>query len=619
MSKRALFAGIGFLCWAPLGWAATVSVPGDTATINGALEMLDYNDGEDDLVLVGPGVYDEQIFPKGNAGVDSSEFPSVENLSIQAIEDCIASHADRLEIRGSDPNFPPVIRIESASPESYGFFPGELGRYFYSTVVMGAKDVLFTNIEVRSNPDEYTINGSASNWVWQDCVFSNGSGSVGAGSDFCDYQNNRELNSDNNPDIGLDNEYVYSNCIIDGEDLLDGSGARFDNAFVWWHGYGGDTPPGEAVGSGVLLENCVIRNWGNDILFNFNSNGMGGTRGGLGPVTVQDCFFSASQDLFSFRGACEDVVFIRNVINGEQAPGNEGGFAIRIRERNSSLGARGFTEDLVIANNLFVGTEDFTQVYLGLQESVTTDEPNLFVVNNTFYDYEVSQGVVFVTGPSGGNLSVANNIFMATETGAVGHAVNVGNPTVNAIVENNLFWNNVTNLTDTSQTISSGNQYGNPGFISTSVIIPDRPPVPVLQQGFVPSSIFAIDAGSMQAYQVIGDVIGLLDVDSDNTRPTSGQIDIGAQEVNSNDPYCALYPCSPTPNPFDPTLTATPTPTGTPIPTEIPAPTETPTQIPSASLTATLTPDPGDINLDGAIDAKDLMMLLSDWKKINGS
>ncbi|MCA9412276.1 MAG: hypothetical protein KC944_13760, partial [Candidatus Omnitrophica bacterium] len=54
---------------------------GNATTINQALEMLDYDDGEADLILIGPGEYDEQLALKGNAGVDSQMFPNTFNLT----------------------------------------------------------------------------------------------------------------------------------------------------------------------------------------------------------------------------------------------------------------------------------------------------------------------------------------------------------------------------------------------------------------------------------------------------------------------------------------------------------------------------------------------------------
>ena len=55
MTQRVLVAVVDLFGWVPSGWSATVTVPANAPTINAALELLDYDDGDDDLVVVGPG------------------------------------------------------------------------------------------------------------------------------------------------------------------------------------------------------------------------------------------------------------------------------------------------------------------------------------------------------------------------------------------------------------------------------------------------------------------------------------------------------------------------------------------------------------------------------------
>ncbi|MCA9447699.1 MAG: hypothetical protein KC931_11325 [Candidatus Omnitrophica bacterium] len=78
---------------------------------------------------------------------------------------------------------------------------------------------------------------------------------------------------------------------------------------------------------------------------------------------------------------------------------------------------------------------------------------------------------------------------------------------------------------------------------------------------------------------------------------------------------------SPTPSP-SPSPTATPTSTATPTFTPTVTDTQTPTHTPSPTYTATPTPpfnnEGSDINLDGAVDALDLLILLEDWGKVTG-
>jgi hypothetical protein len=64
-----------------------------------------------------------------------------------------------------------------------------------------------------------------------------------------------------------------------------------------------------------------------------------------------------------------------------------------------------------------------------------------------------------------------------------------------------------------------------------------------------------------------------------------------------------------------PTITETSTPTETPISTDTPEPTATPTDSPTVTATQ---PMRSDLNLDNQVNAEDLLILLTDWKKVSG-
>jgi hypothetical protein len=504
-------------------FAATVTVPGNAVTINGALELLDYNDGEADTVIISPGTYDEQVFPKGNAGADSTAFPSAGGLTTGAVQASVASHPDALTLRGSDPNNPPVIRIDTYLPSPYGMFPGDPGDFFFSSFVYGAHDVTCVNIELRSNPNDYAKNGMATNHVWQDCLFTNGSGDGGAGEDFCDYNNNFEFNSDQDPLIGLDNEYVYSNCIIDGEDLLDGNGARFGNAFVWWHGYGTGAPARTAQGSGVTFDNCVIRHW-DDIVHRVNSNqgGAGGTTpgSGLGPFTMQDCFLSDTGAVLGIAGAQEDVTVNRNVYDVMSD------HFVRLQDRDGRFPS----ETYIFSNNITMDNGDGVAAF---RVSNTVEATaRIHIVNNTLLENSNSSGAIRLEGgpsPAGAIVTIANNIIDGSATGLSSTGIRTTDTGLTVNLINNAIFDEVTAV-DGTPSSEVGTVTSAPGYDSTTLVIPTSPPTTRPVQGYVPSGVDYVDGGDNASYTAISGVVGTADVDSTNARDTNP--DIGAQETN---------------------------------------------------------------------------------------
>lgn len=505
----ALFAGSSF--------AATVSVPGNAATINDALELLDYNDGQADLVLVAPGIYNEQVTPKGNAGADSVRFPRATELSLANIQAAVQTHPDHLTIRGSDPNNPPVI-LGSNVPAGYGVFPADPGDFFFSNFVYCGKGITMQNVDLRYNAaGDYAKNGMAGDFVWQDCVFSYGS--VTGGEDFCDYNNNEQLNTDITPGIGIDNEYIYTNCLIDGLSTVNGI-ARMPEGFVHWHGYGGDAPGGNAVGDGVTFDNCVVRNYNAKIHeWRCNQGTAGGTRPGLGPILVQDCFFDTvtTQNIFHIRGRHSAPVMIRNVAQNYQGP-------FLHHQAQDSNQAEGVW---VIANNIVKNHQAGGTTPIIRFNNAIDANGQIHIVNNTIDNIGISGVHTAAAGEAGGVLNIANNIFDGTTVGSVGVNISAGNLfTVN--VTNNGFFGLGTNVNGT--VTETGSVTVDPVFNNRTLTIPATPPTAPVEQGYVPTAAAYINTGHGPSYAAVSASAGNVDVDALNARIGGAGIDIGAQE-----------------------------------------------------------------------------------------
>ncbi|MCA9442907.1 MAG: hypothetical protein KC964_19040, partial [Candidatus Omnitrophica bacterium] len=106
---------------------------GNFTRIQDALESLDYNDGVDDAILIGPGLYDQQLTPNGDAGADSVRYPNVFNMTLSTVEAAYASHTDSLTLKGENPNDPPVLTYltgEDKTQQPYGMFPNDPSDFF---------------------------------------------------------------------------------------------------------------------------------------------------------------------------------------------------------------------------------------------------------------------------------------------------------------------------------------------------------------------------------------------------------------------------------------------------------------------------------------------------------
>jgi len=536
---------------------------GDATTINGALEMLDYNDGEDDVVLIGPGLYSEQIKPKGNAGVDSTAFPVIFDLSLEKIEAAYSSHTDHLTLEGIESVAPPVITVVTGTVDPYGFFPGDPGDYMTSALLLCGNGVTYKNLEIRHSGGgnaTYAMNGQASGVVFEDCLFTNGLPEWAAHDDFCDYQTNAALTSIVNATVSADNDYTYLNCLMDGRSKIDGS--LFDSVFIWFHGFEEivELANVDPVG-GVIFEGCTVRHWDN-LIHEFRGRTGSGT--GLAFSRIEDSFFEGVGGLFEWRGSQGPGVFNRNVVKNLGT--NEA--AVRMRNRSQAM-----PSELTVANNLIVGatSSSSAMVLLGFDDdnSVPGTNPIVRVVNNTFHDY--SGGAVVITGNSPrGQAVVANNTFTGREGASDQIGVSVQNQLVHSEVFNNLFFNNSIDI-DGAPDLNQNNVFADPEFLTTILIEPELPGAPTVQ-GFLPLSAAAVGAGSAAIYQELEPVIGNLDVDGD----TREVIDIGAQWIG--DP-----PPTSTPT-VTPTPSNTPTPTNTFTPTATPTPTNPPPSDPIVSI-----------------------------------
>lgn len=92
-------------------------------SINEALEVLPYANGVNNVIIIGPGIYDEQLILQGEEGWNSEEFPTSEKLTDDGLKAAFESHTDRLELRGEDPLDPPVIGVKETMVERFSFFP----------------------------------------------------------------------------------------------------------------------------------------------------------------------------------------------------------------------------------------------------------------------------------------------------------------------------------------------------------------------------------------------------------------------------------------------------------------------------------------------------------------
>ncbi len=516
---------------------------GDATTINAALEMLDYNDGEDDVVLIGPGVYDEQIKPKGNAGVDSTAYPKIFEMTLEKVEAAYSSHPDHLTLEGIDNADPPVITIRTANQEFYGFFPNYQSDSSKAGLLFCGNGVTYQNIEIRpSGSDGYVMTGQASDIVFEDCLFTNAASASSRANHYAVLQNSSDLTSILNATLSADNNYTFRNCHLDGRSNVDGS--LYDQPLFWFNGYP-DRPElanADRVG-GVNISGCIFRNWEGGV---HEFRGRTGYATGLAFTMIEDCYFENVERLFQWRGSQGPGVFNRNVVKGVRSRG----YAIRFRERFQAM-----PSEMIVANNIFMGggpsDGGVMEFNINDNNSVPGNNPSISVINNSFVHYSGNGILIQGTSPRG-KIVVANNIFSDADLNSGRYGVKIENPNLHVEVLNNMFSISNTGI-DGRPSLDQGNVYGNALFNSTGVTIPNSPGETIIQ-GMISQSLKALGGGDISIYDSIRPLVGNLDVDGD-MRETH-VIDIGAQFIGEIPPT--------------PTATQTPTPTATPTPTNPP-------------------------------------------------
>lgn len=547
------------------GYCATVTVKpgggGSATTINQALELLDYNDGVDDLVLIDPGTYDEQITANGNAGVDSVAFPPAISLTTAALEMTFMSHPDALELRGVDPDNPPILTVISSTPTAYGFITNNTGKSFVAGLVHAGNNVTFTNLNIRHGEGTaYGIYGMAKGIVYQDCLFTNGQPIEASHAFFWRYDSFSRNLSYFNPNIAADNEYLVQNCIMDGRSVVDDT--LYDNDFVLFSSYGDeplDFSMSQPLG-GAAVVGCVIKNFGSSI---FRWRGRIGIGSGLGYTRVEDSYFhNINGAAVILRGNQGPSVINRNVF--ENLSASQGNPIIQTGEKNGLIPA-----PVSITNNIFHFSRGIRILSIGSPGGDPRPYHHYRIVNNTFHRYI---DAVDISGASPTTALVANNLFQGHPTITVGTAIRMGAGTGAELNSTNNLFHNTLAVSGFPFANMTGPVIADPRFLSIGTTEPN-PPGSLTPQGFVPdpSNSPAINAGDFASYTIVAASAGNLDVDR-SPRIIDSVIDIGAQEI-------AFVP---------PTNTPTRTPTNTP--TQTPTRTATPSLTPTRTFTSTLTP-----------------------------
>ncbi|MCA9413139.1 MAG: hypothetical protein KC944_18135 [Candidatus Omnitrophica bacterium] len=511
---------------------------GNFTTIQAALESLDYNNGVNDVILIGPGVYDQQFTANGDAGADSVRYPNVFNMTLATVEAAYASHPDSLTLKGENPNDPPVLTYISGADKTqqpYGMFPSDPSDFFEAGLVHCGNNVTYENVDIRHGSLGYCMNGMSAGTVFEDCLFTNGTTASQGYDDFWDFNNNINITSAVNANIGADNEYTFNNCIWDGESVIDQS--IFGSTAVYFHGFDSFADPNTfyQIG-GVAASGCIMRNWGDNI---FQPRGREQKDRGIAYLTIEDCFSQNIPRVATMHGAMETGLVNRCVfdISG-------GDDAIELSDRDGGLYATA-----IIANNIISGTSASNRS-LRLRPNDTAGRTiiqtaNWSVVNNTFYGYNgagiLTDGDVGLAGSSC-TMTIANNILHGDGGGAaigVNHTATATGGTLTINLVNNGFFGNGGG--DVVGTVSSntGAVNADPAYSDgTALSIPadtNWGVKPVQQLN--PTGAY-LGGGNDAAYSAIAGTVGAQDVDGSNPRTGGGDgIDIGAQE---NEPVAVL-------------------------------------------------------------------------------
>lgn len=521
------------LAVATASFGATVTVrkdgTGNFLTVDAALESLDYQDGENDLVLIGPGVFDGQVTVNAHAGANSTRYPNAFNMTGALVESAYLTHTDALTLRGENPNDPPVLTVltgEDRAPQPYGVFPNEPGDFFFASLVMVGNNATFENIDFRHGMIDYCINGQAAGIVFNDCLFTNGL--AGGGESYGNYNNNIEITSHVNAAIAADNEYTFNNCLFDGLNKVDGISFQPGDAF-YFHGYGeiplkpNTDPP---LYGFTHFSGCTFRDWASTIHVATTQSGV--YYRGLDNVVVEDCFSDNVSNTLNSRGPGQSTVVNRNVFKLGGVNSSRG---IEISTRNG-----GIQRNLIVSNNIFDATVPNQQLRLDMDAN-STSAPQVGdwrVVNNTFFG---ATGPAIETSGSltspGGSVAIviANNIL--NTDGGVGVRHNASGPVTVDLV-NNAFFGNAADIDGAGAVNTNvGVVNADPQFDNTAVTQPATPGASQVQ-GFNPTNAAYLNAGSQAAYNAVSSVVGTLDVDQTHT---TANVDIGAQQ---NEPISVL-------------------------------------------------------------------------------
>ena len=509
-------------------FADTVTVrkngTGNFLTIQAALESLDYNNGVNDLVLIGPGIYDQQLTPNADAGADSTPFPNIFNLTgIPIVEAAYASHTDTLTLRGEDPNDPPVVTYITGADrlgqlQLYGVFPDNPSDFFEAAIVHCGNNVHWENIELRHGQSEYCQNGQADNWVFTDCLFTVGHNAAFGNDAMFNLNNNINITSAVNANIAADCGYTYTNCIYDGESTDDGSLMDGDG----WYFHGFDSVPGglqvnNFLGlGGLTVDGCIFRNWDSVI---YIPRGRGEKDRSIDFFNMTNCFGDSVGQMARFQGAIRTGSAVGNVckiVGGDDF--------IEISDRS-----QGLYQDMVVANNIVSGTGSRVIRLHAQATSAIVQTCNWRIVNNTFYGY--NNAALPITGTlSGGstcNIVIANNIFHGDGSATAVGVNYAGQATVT--MSTNGFFNNTGGNTVGAVT-NSGAVTGDPSYAGgvTALQIPADTGLATPVQGLNPTNAAYLNTGTQAAYDAVRTVAG--DFDVDGTHTTLSGIDIGAQQ-----------------------------------------------------------------------------------------
>lgn len=528
------------LAVATASFGATVTVrkdgTGNFLTLDAALESLNYQDGNSDLILVGPGEYDGQVTVNANAGANSTRYPNAFNMTPALVQSAYQTHQDPLTIRGENPNDPAVIYYVNGTDRAaqpYGMFPNDPGDFFFASVVMCGNNCTFENIEFRHGVIDYCINGMAAGIVFNDCLFTNGI--TGGVDDFWDFNNNIEITSYVDPSIAADNEYSFNNCLWDGLNKVDGT-TFFDSTWCYFHGYDAIAKPANdpAIYGGTSFSGCVFTNWDANI---HQPRGREEYYRGLAGHSAEDCYAHNVRQVFAIQGSVGSWLVNRNVFNFSAAatPIVETRRVLEINERS-----QGQARELVVSNNLFIGGGQtagypLIRASVGSTANIVAQLTDWRFVNNTFAGYDNDairiEGNVGGSAGSQADVVVANNIFSGN--GGASIAVNYTATGANAVaLVNNGYNNNGTDVTGAPAT-NTGGITGNPNFDNAVVTQPATPGASQVQ-GFNPTNAAYLNSGDQAAYNAIAGVAGNLDVDQTHT---TANIDRGAQQ---NEPISVL-------------------------------------------------------------------------------